>query len=148
MKRHSTWFLCLLCLSPRTWAQDRRGLQSWIAVWDSEAALAALRQHPDAYEELSIFGYTFDAQGHLVPADSRLPEITQQARPIAPSAKWLVSAINDVGHKQKDDAFTRHLLSDRKLRGHHIDELLNIAKSFDGLDIDYENFKKNPNPND
>jgi spore germination protein YaaH len=117
-------------------------LHGWIVEWDAPAGLEALRAHSHRYDGISIFGYQFDDRGNLVPANPELPALTRKIRQEAPQTPLTLTVVNDVGNKYKDNEFIRRLLSSPSMRRRHIEQLVDLSREYDGLEIDYENYRQ------
>jgi len=138
----------LLTAGAEGWAAEGTTLHGWIVEWDAPAGLETLRAHSHRYDGVSIFGYQFDGRGNLVPANPELPALAREIRQQVPQTPLTLTVVNDVGNRYKDNQFIRRLLASTAARRRHIEQLVGLSREYDGLEIDYENYRKDSNPRD
>jgi len=117
----------------------------WITYWDFDRGIASIAAQPQAWNDIFLFAASFDENASLIVAQKLLqnqPTIAQMAS--SGIAIWL-SVVNDLNVNGntilKDPAIIHRILTDKKLRDHHIAELIETAHQTGatGVDIDYEN---------
>ena len=128
------------------YADEAFGCSAWLCYWDAETALREAREHADSFESLVCFEAFFDAEGNiLLPPESEalLAEMQTLDTPI------YLSLVNDVqqpdgSYVQKSRDFLAQELSTPAARSAHIAKIMQLvrARGVTGLEIDYENFKK------
>ena len=122
------------------------GCSAWLTYWDLNPALAELSAFPDGFESLVCFEAYFDQNGDwLLPPESEelLTEMKKSGAPV------YLSLVNDVQQEdgsfvQKSKDFLREQLMTPTARSAHLSKIMRLIRSYDldGLEIDYENFKK------
>ena len=128
----------------RGWAEDSPSLHTsgWLVYWDLEGGGKSAQ---NSLDDICLFAYHFDAEGHLVPASAavagQLP-VLKAAQTQGRPRVWL-TVVNDRIAKNsvvlKDPSVIHHVLADPEARRRHIQELLQVSEKADGLEIDYEN---------
>ncbi len=119
---------------------------AWLAYWDADSALMETAAFPEGFESLICFEAYFDLNGDwLLPPESEalLAEMKKGGVPV------YLSLVNDVQQEdgsfvQKSKDFLREQLLTPAARSAHISKIMRLIKTYelDGLEIDYENFKK------
>ena len=148
MRRCLTALLALLsllfCASPAF--ADGHGSSAWLTYWDADAALEEVRALPGRFESLICFEAFFDADGKIVippETEALLDAMKDSGAPL-----WL-SLVNDV--EQEDGSYvqkSRDLLTLELAtpsgRSAHIAKIMRVVHRYrlSGLEIDYENIKK------
>lgn len=138
--------LCLFsCFPGAALAQEHTG-SAWLAYWDADAALDEVRALPDGFSSLICFEAFFDVDGNiLVPPETEalLEEMKNAGTPV------YLSLVNDVeqadgSYVQKSRDFLAERLSTSAARGRHVADIMRLVRRYGvkGLEIDYENFKK------
>ena len=122
------------------------GCSAWLPYWDADAALEEARAFSDSFEALVCFEAFFDENGNwLLPPESEqiLMELQNVDVPV------YLSLVNDVqkadgSYIQKSRDFLEHHLLSPEARQAHIGQITELIRTtgVDGLEIDYENFKK------
>lgn len=123
-------------------------LSGWVVYWDEQDSRQALDIFASALEEIVVFAYHFDEQGQIVPANPWVAQTldTLMAAPEAERPRVLVSVVNDVvtsaGDKRLKDAQIVHeALATEEARAAHLEALLQVAATADGIELDYENLR-------
>ncbi len=129
----------MLLLAPERAASQgtaRLRVAAWVPYWNRAEGTVSARQHLDALDELSPFGFEVQADGTLVDKTARRPgrwnPLLRAARrrgvKVIPSLIWL----------RADEQ--RAVLGDPALRAAHIARVVEVARrpGVDGVDIDYE----------
>ena len=119
---------------------------AWLPYWDADAALEEASAFSDEVESLVCFEAFFDESGEIVlPPESET--ILAQTR--AYSVPVYLSLVNDVRQAdgsfvQKSRDFLEENLTTSSARSAHIAKIMQLIRStgVSGLEIDYENFKK------
>lgn len=132
--------------APLALGQDallRPALTSWVVYWNPEESLRGLEEHGSLLDEVAIFAYHFSDAGELIPATPRVPEMVRWAKARA-TLRVLVTVVNDVvaasGAKILKDAQRVHdVLASPEAMVAHLEQLLTIAATADGIELDYEN---------
>ena len=118
----------------------------WLPYWDADAALEEARAFSDDVEALVCFEAFFDESGEIVlpPGSETILAETQ-----AYSVPVYLSLVNDVQQAdgsivQKSRDFLEGNLTTPSARSAHIAQIMRLIRStgVSGLEIDYENFKK------
>lgn len=127
-------------------AEGDFGCSAWLTYWDADAALMETAAFPEGFESLICFEAYFDLNGDwLLPPESEalLAEMKKGGAPV------YLSLVNDVQQAdgsfvQKSKDFLREQLLTPAARSAHITKIMRLIKAYelDGLEIDYENFKK------
>ena len=138
--------LGLLEIAPAAFADEEFGGSAWLAYWDVASALQEVRELPDAFESLICFEAYFDKDGNwILPPESKqlLEEMKALDVPV------YLSLVNDVqqedgSFEQKSKDFLVQQLSTPAARSAHIVKIMQLIRSqgVKGLEIDYENIKK------
>ena len=138
--------LGLLQIAPAAFADEEFGSSAWLAYWDVDSALREVRELPDSFESLICFEAYFDLDGNwILPPESKqlLEEMKALDVPV------YLSLVNDVqqedgSFKQKSKDFLVQQLSTPAARSAHIVKIMQLIRSqgVKGLEIDYENIKK------
>ncbi len=138
--------LGLLQIAPAAFADGEFGSSAWLAYWDVDSALREVRELPDSFESLICFEAYFDLDGNwILPPESKqlLEEMKALDVPV------YLSLVNDVqqedgSFKQKSKDFLVQQLSTPAARSAHIVKIMQLIRSqgVKGLEIDYENIKK------
>ena len=119
----------------------------WLVYWDLEGGEKTIRDLRGQLDEICIFAYHFDGRAHLIPASDSIPNQLPawKARQTAGRPRLWVTAVNDKVEKEstvfKDPVVVRQALTEPDARRSHIQELLDLSKGADGLEIDYENLE-------
>jgi spore germination protein YaaH len=119
----------------------------WIAYFGGPEGLQVLDRSKDTIRSVSIFAVQFDSTTHLVPASPWVSSTLVQLSTAAhPTFVTYLTVVNDVRHGAentlKDPQMIHDVLSSTEARHRHIDDLLSWSRSTDGLDIDYEDLRK------
>lgn len=122
------------------------GCSAWLTYWDLDPALEEASAFPEGFESLICFEAYFDQNGNwLLPPESEelLAKMKKSGVPV------YLSLVNDVQQSdgsfvQKSKDFLREQLLTPASRSAHISKIMRLIKTYelDGLEIDYENFKK------
>ena len=122
------------------------GCSAWMTYWDADAALEELRAFPDGFESLVCFEAFFDADGYwYLPPESEqlLKDMQERGVPV------YLSLVNDVLQEdgtvvQKSRDFLAQELLSPAARSRHISKIMQLVRTYSltGLEIDYENMKK------
>ena len=119
---------------------------AWLTYWDAAPAVEEMRAFPEGFEALICFEAFFDENGYwyLPPESEQLLEDMRGG-----DTPVYLSLVNDV--KQADgsivqksrDFLAQELLTD-SARSRHISKIMQLVRSYGltGLEIDYENMKK------
>lgn len=134
--------ICLLLLLLPAVGLGERG--AWLTYWDMEGALEEAEQFESDLDEVICFEAYFDQDGNVV-----LPEETEMMLHSMDRPNVYLSLVNDVETAegniiQKSREFLQTQLRDEAAQSAHIDEILKLVDicQLTGLEIDYENFKK------
>ena len=138
--------LGLLEIAPAAFADEEFGGSAWLAYWDVDSALREVRELPDAFESLICFEAYFDKDGNwILPPESK--QLLEEMKAL--DAPVYLSLVNDVqqedgSFEQKSKDFLVHQLSTPAARSAHIVKIMQLIRSqgVKGLEIDYENIKK------
>lgn len=122
------------------------GCSAWLPYWDAEAALREAHAFPGGFESLICFEAFFDESGDwLLPPESQ--QILDGLRDVG--APVYLSLVNDIrlddgSFVLKSPDFLRERLLSPDARREHIGQILELIRStgVEGLEIDYENLKK------
>ena len=119
---------------------------AWLAYWDAESALKETHAFPDSFSSLVCFEAYFDTEGNwILPPESQqlLEDMRKSDTPV------YLSLVNDVQQPdgsfvQKSRDFLAQQLLDPAARNAHIVKIMQMVRvcGVRGLEIDYENFKK------
>lgn len=122
------------------------GCSAWLCYWDADAALEEAEAFSGDFEALLCFEAYFDSDGNiLLPPESEqlLEDMRSAGMPV-----WL-SLVNDVQQPdgsfvQKSRDFLTKELGTAAARSAHIAKIMSFVRAYGltGLEIDYENFKK------
>ncbi len=116
---------------------------SWHIYWDSKKVLPATDAYAQGLEHIGAFAVHFTADGTLVSAFDDLSSVQKMLRAQLPHGRVFLTAVNDVvgggKTKLKDPDIIHAIVSDPAKTDRHISQLLALAGSFDGIEIDYEN---------
>ena len=122
------------------------GCSAWLCYWDAEAALEEAETFSGDFEALLCFEAYFDTDGNiLLPPESEqlLEDMRAAGMPV-----WL-TLVNDVqqpdgSYVQKSRDFLAKELTSASARSAHISKIMALVRAYGltGLEIDYENFKK------
>ncbi|MBQ7487175.1 MAG: hypothetical protein IJT77_06760 [Clostridia bacterium] len=133
--------LCLICAMP---AVAERG--AWLTYWDVDGAIDEVNSHAGKWDELICFEAYFDEDGDLVVPDEDAEILEALA---ASGAAVYLSLVNDVQQwdgtvVQKSREFLTRNLSTEEAQSRHVDKVLELVDTYhlSGLEIDYENMKK------
>ena len=149
MRRFFTALLagfCLLsCLPCAAFAEEHTS-SAWLAYWDADAALDEVRALPGGFESLLCFEALFDLSGNIIlppETEELLAAMKETGTPV------YLSLVNDVeqadgSYVQKSRDFLAEQLSTPAARSAHIAKIMQVLRRYgvSGLEIDYENFKK------
>jgi spore germination protein len=132
-------------------ASQAGSLQSsaWLVYWDLDRGGKTIQDLRGRLDEICLFAYHFDSQGHLIPASDAVPDQlrTWKALQISGRPRLWITVVNDKVSSEsslfKDPAVVHQVLADLAARQSHIQELLDLSKGADGLEIDYENLDAN-----
>ena len=122
------------------------GSSAWLTYWDAADALDEVRALPGRFEALICFEAFFDAQGNILlpPETETLLKAMQSS-----GAPVYLSLVNDVeqadgSYVQKSRELLAQELSTPEARSAHIRKIMRAVQDYklSGLEIDYENFKK------
>jgi spore germination protein len=125
---------------------------SWVVYWDDRYPAEALHQYGSTMDEVCLFAYHFDQNGRIIPAGERVHHLSEAFRRMTFSRRprWLVTIVNDVitpqGNRLKDPGVVHEAIATAKARGVHIQQLLELASGFDGIEIDYERTRPEDSP--
>ena len=117
----------------------------WLVYWDLEGGEKTIQDLNGGLDGISLFACHFNSKGHLIPASDALPGQLRawKTRQISGRPFLWLTAVNDKVDKEtslyKDPAVVHQVLSDPAKRQAHLQELLDLSKGADGLEIDYEN---------
>ena len=119
---------------------------AWLAYWDAESALEEARAFTDSFSSLVCFEAYFDTEGNwILPPQSQqlLSDMREGDTPV------YLSLVNDVQQTdgsfvQKSRDFLAQQLLDPAARSAHIVKIMQMVRvcGVRGVEIDYENFKK------
>ncbi|MBE6072459.1 MAG: glycosyl hydrolase [Clostridium butyricum] len=120
-------------------------LNAWIAYWSLDVD-DEIKYLGSQLSELSYFEAYFDVNGNIHMPEELLDYYNKSRRD---NYTNYISIVNDKINinekiKQKDTEILKEKLKDELSRSSHIDEIINLALSnnFDGIEIDYEQIKK------
>lgn len=120
----------------------------WVVYWKPEESLRAAQRHAALLDEIAVFAYHFDGAGRIVPASAWVTETARvlTAAPTGERPRVVISIVNDVvlpdGAKRlKDAAVVHDAVRSPQARAAHLAQLLPIAHTADGLELDYENLR-------
>lgn len=138
--------LGLLKIAPAAFADEEFGGSAWLVYWDVDSALREVRELPDAFESLICFEAYFDKDGNwILPPESK--QLLEEMKAL--DAPVYLSLVNDVqqedgSFEQKSKDFLVQQLSTPAARSAHIVKIMQLIRSqgVKGLEIDYENIKK------
>ncbi|MFA5976389.1 MAG: glycosyl hydrolase family 18 protein [Elusimicrobiota bacterium] len=106
---------------------------SWMVYWDSVNGANALDRYADRLEDVGVFAYHFDASGRLIPAGDMVR---------SHSPKMFITVVNDwaagPATKLKDPEIVHQAIGTPQARAAHIQQLMELARAADGVEIDYE----------
>ena len=127
-------------------AEEEYGCSAWLTYWDADAALQEVSGQADAYESLLCFEAFFDTDGNwVIPPESE--ELLEKMKAL--DVPIYLSLVNDVqqedgSYVQKSKDFLVENLSTPAARSAHIVKIVQLVHSrgIKGLEIDYENLKK------
>lgn len=123
---------------------------AWIPYWDQPAALESYQLNREQISHVSFFWYYLDQQGEIqqyMYADTSADHILQ-VKSNGDKAYALIANLPDL---QPDDPaggwnrdIVRQVLEDSAARKQHINDLVSLAvdREFDGINIDYENLRR------
>jgi len=117
----------------------------WLVYWDLEGGEKTIHDLHGQLDEICVFAYHFNSEGHLIPASEAIPDqlLTWKARQIAGRPRLWITVVNDKVEQEsslfKDPMVVHQALAEAAARQRHIQELLDLSKDADGLEIDYEN---------
>jgi spore germination protein len=114
-------------------------INGWVADFSHKLAMRALRNEAAGLSEVSLFAVGGDSQGRLLPETEfiRLALHALSYQPQHPRV-LLTVANNRPGHVQ-DRLLLNQWLGNGKKWSRHAHQLMGLASSVDGLDLDYEN---------
>ena len=138
--------LGLMNVASPAFAEADYGCSAWLTYWDADAALREVRGQADAWESLLCFEVYFDRNGNwIIPTESE--ELLEKMKTL--DVPIYVSLVNDVQQAdgsfvQKSKDFLVQQLSTPTRRSAHIVKIMQLIRShgISGLEIDYENLKK------
>ena len=118
----------------------------WLTYWDAEGAVSEAMAHMDSLDALICFEAFYDEDGGwVIPGET--VELLDALRGC--SAKVYLSLVNDVQGKdgsvtQKSRDFLVERMKNEASRDAHIAQILALVREYglDGIEIDYENLKK------
>jgi hypothetical protein len=122
---------------------------AWVVYWDQDSGLKELGQVRKNLAGLSIFAVNFDSQGNFVYPENWQTFVQKASKP--KGYKKYLTVVNDVFLESgaalpKDKAVLRQLFKDEQTSLLHAQKLVALIKAghYDGLEIDYEGFWKEP----
>ncbi|MBQ9008007.1 MAG: hypothetical protein IJ088_01570 [Clostridia bacterium] len=117
---------------------------AWLTYWDAEGALEEAERFESRLDEVICFEAYFAGDGTVI-----LPEESEMLLSALSRPKVYLSLVNDVETEegkivQKSKDFLVAHLQGEAAQSAHIDEILKLVDTchLTGLEIDYENFKK------
>jgi len=121
-------------------------LRSWVVYWNADESLRILEEQDSLLDEVAVFAYHFSDAGELIPATPRVPEMVQWAK-ARTTLRVLVTVVNDVAAASgarilKDAQCVHDVLASPEAMAAHLEQLLTIAATADGIELDYENLKQ------
>lgn len=128
-----------------TFNKSINNLNGWIAYWNLDVN-DEIKYLGSQLSELSYFEAYFDVNGNIYIPEELLDYYNKFK---SDNYTNYISIVNDKINSdgkitQKDTEILKEKLKDKVLRGNHIDEIINLAltNNFDGIEIDYEQIKK------
>ncbi|MBR5800369.1 MAG: glycosyl hydrolase [Lachnospiraceae bacterium] len=122
----------------------------WLAYWNYEGFNEELACFEGTDRALSVFGVLFDEDGDKPFLPPETLELLHNVKKVRKAEdKIYLSFINDLrlldgSYSNKDVALLKRLLTEEESRELHASDILEIAlqSGVDGIEIDYENIKK------
>lgn len=129
----------------KRFAEDIDNLSTWIAYWNLDVDYEVERLN-SKLSSVSYFESYFDSDNKLYIPDE-LIEYYNETKDN--NYEKYITIVNDKSYetgeiKQKDTEVLKTILNDSESSSKHIDEIINLQQQygFDGIEIDYENIKK------
>jgi spore germination protein len=119
---------------PEDKIQSRRTVAGWLPFWDTDEALRAVTEFPQALTEISPFWYEPAADGGLEPSDGA------EQQDVLDTARSNGAKIYPTIHSA-DGELLHDILTDPAKKDAHIARISAKVEhlDYDGIDIDYEN---------
>jgi spore germination protein len=120
---------------------------AWIPGWQQDEALVSLRQHINQIDKIIILRYSVMSDGTIVPFNNASDDssIKNLARSNQTPLVAAVANLNPNSSAGEDwsSQVVSSVLNQANLRERHINELIQLANSYDGIIIDYETLEPN-----
>jgi spore germination protein YaaH len=119
----------------------------WLVYWDLEGGEKTIHDLRGRLDELCVFAYHFNGKGRLIPASDAIPDqlLAWKTRQDRGRPRLWITVVNDQVDQGsslfKNPTVVHQVLAEPMERQRHIQELLNLSKGADGLEIDYENLE-------
>jgi len=139
-----TLLIMTFCVAA-SWADAR--YSAWAIYWDTAPVHAGYVAYGGSLSTVRLFAYHFNEAGDVIPSSPWIHE-THKAWKQSRSGKnqrFLLTFVNDVvapaGNRLKNPDIVHKVIASSETRKRHIDQILEAAKAFDGVEIDYENVR-------
>lgn len=133
----------------QTTAEDDSRFYPWIVYWDHDTAVSECEELMPVMGSISVFAAYFDGDDRLIFPKSSVAALDAVRGGFGESVKTYLTFVNDIKYSNgksslKNVDLLRRLLAGQQSRDTHIDALIAMARAhgFSGVEIDYENIKK------
>lgn len=133
----------------QTPAADDNRFYPWIAYWDHDTAAAECEDLLPVMGSISVFAAYFDGDDRLIFPKSSVDALDAVRGEFGASLKTYLTFVNDIKYSNgksslKNIDLLRRLFASPQSRDAHIDALIEMtqAHGFSGIEIDYENIKR------
>lgn len=117
----------------------RRTVAGYVPYWDQPAAFAVAMAQRNRFDQISPMWFAPDTDGTIVPADDENTLLDPAAVAALRAARIdVLPTITNLRNGDWDPALVSGLLTDPAVRAQHISEIVDLARGYDGIDIDYE----------
>lgn len=121
-------------------------INAWVASFHPGEAAYSLKNYANQVQELSIFGVGGYASGKLAVEKEFIQATLATARRQKDKPRILLTVANNRRGKIGDRQLLLRWIASSEGQRKHIDDLMKVAESVDGLDIDYENLYPTDGP--
>lgn len=118
-------------------------IHSWVVYWDQDKSQSSVARYGRFLDEISVFAADFDESYQLTLspwAKKTIEQLKKSASGGRP--RVLLTAVNDVrssaGPILKDPSCIHEIVSSPERRAAHIEQLMELSRDADGVEIDYE----------